>query len=307
MLALAGELSLRSVGTVRGAVGKALAESGRVLVDVSGLRLTWPPALQTFPSIVSAAGGWPVAHLVLFGPGPELARSLTVLRVSLTVPVAPDERTARRLLTRRPAVVARHLDLDPQASSPRRGRWFVRDACRDWQLDALRDDAMLVASELVTNAVTHAGTTARLVVRYDGLGLIIRVRDRRPDRALPLRSADARPPGYGLALVAAVSGDFGVTTTQSLKSVWAFLPVDKAAATTRAIRRAADDAVRAALAFGTDSPDAPRAVHHITARVGAQHGGDGIRQMIDQLALELAQAEKGTAAAEQRGEDDPLG
>src|SRR4051812_1819650 len=49
------------------------------------------------------------------------------------------------LLTRRPTVVARRLDLDRHVASPRRARWFVREACQDWELDALREDAMLVA------------------------------------------------------------------------------------------------------------------------------------------------------------------
>ena len=40
VLTLAGELSLRSAGTVCGAVTKALLEVDRVLVDVSRLRLT---------------------------------------------------------------------------------------------------------------------------------------------------------------------------------------------------------------------------------------------------------------------------
>jgi hypothetical protein len=67
VLTLSGELSLRSAGTVCSAVTKALLEVDRVLVDVSGLRLTWSPAVQVFPSTLAAMGGWPSARLVLFG------------------------------------------------------------------------------------------------------------------------------------------------------------------------------------------------------------------------------------------------
>ena len=50
------------------------------------------------------------------------------------------------------------------------------------QLDNIRADALVVASELVANAVLHAGPGRRLALLYDAFGLTIAVRDRRPDR-----------------------------------------------------------------------------------------------------------------------------
>ena len=101
-------------------------------------------------------GGWPSARLVLFGADGRLAETLRALRVSATVPLAPDQSTARLLLQRRPSILARRLDLANELSSPRRARLFVTTACRDWQLDSVCDDAVIVASELVENAVVHA-------------------------------------------------------------------------------------------------------------------------------------------------------
>ena len=97
MLAVSGELSPRSAGLVSGAVAKALADPGRVLVDVSGLRVTWPPAVQVFPSVLAGAGGWPGARLVLFGPDAGLARSLAALLEALDLGLggARDERERR--------------------------------------------------------------------------------------------------------------------------------------------------------------------------------------------------------------------
>ena len=69
VLTLAGELSLRSAGTVCGALTKALLEVDRVLVDVSRLRLTWTPAVQVFPSTLAAMGGWPWARLMMWVAG----------------------------------------------------------------------------------------------------------------------------------------------------------------------------------------------------------------------------------------------
>jgi hypothetical protein len=60
-------------------------------------------------------------------------------------------------------------------SSAVRARLLVGAACTDWQLDALRDDAMIVSSELVANAVLHARTECRLTVELDARGLTIAV------------------------------------------------------------------------------------------------------------------------------------
>jgi hypothetical protein len=225
VLALSGELSQLSAESVTGAVSKALIEAGQVMIDMSGLRLTWTPAVQVFPSAVAAVGGWPGARLVLFGANAELATSLAALRVSETVPLAPDETTARQLLQRRPSVVARHLDLDEEPSSPRRARLFVKGACTDWQVSALCDDATLVASELVENAVAHARTSCQLSIRLDALGLTIAVRDHDHRGVLiPLAINAAGHHDHGLFFVAAISRAWGVSPTEDGKSVWALLP-----------------------------------------------------------------------------------
>jgi hypothetical protein len=51
VLAVSGELSLRSAGLVRGRLSKALSDPGRVLVDASEVQLSWKPAIQLFPSV----------------------------------------------------------------------------------------------------------------------------------------------------------------------------------------------------------------------------------------------------------------
>ena len=297
MLAVSGELSQRSAGEVSGAVSAALANSGRVLVDVSGLRVTWPPAVGLFGSILAGMGGWPGVRLVLFGADAALARSLAAQRVSATVPVAPDETTARQLLDRRPRVLARHLDLEQPRSATRRARTFVQAACADWQLDDIRDDirddATIVACELVDNAVRHAGPGYQLALQYDVFGLTIAVRDRRPDR-LPQALPDG-PGGpshlSGLFLVAALCQEWGVIPGQDEKTVWALLPAGDSSTTyARAIRTAIRDAVRAVLANGGNTAAAAAAVGQITARLTEQHGAAAVRDLVDALARELANA-----------------
>jgi anti-sigma regulatory factor (Ser/Thr protein kinase) len=296
VLAVSGELSQRSAGLVSGAVSAALANSGRVLVDVSGLRVTWPPAVGLFGSILAGMGGWPRVRLVLFGADAALARSLAAQRVSATVPVAPDETTARQLLDRRPRVLAQHLDLEQPRSATRRARTFVQAACADWQLDDIRDDflddATIVACELVDNAVLHAGPSYRLTLRYDVFGLTIAVRDRRPDRLPQALPDDPGGPSHlsGLFLVAALSREWGVIPGQDEKTVWALLPAGDSTSYARAIRMAIRDAVRAVLANGGNTVAAAAAVRQITARLTEQHGAAAVRDLVDALARELANA-----------------
>ena len=312
VLAVSGELSQRSAGLVSGAVSAALANSGRVLVDVSGVRVTWPPAVGLFGSILAGMGGWPGVRLVLFGADAKLARSFAAQRVSATVPVAPDQTTARQLLDRRPRVLARHLDLEQPRSATRRARTFVQAACADWQLDDLRDDATIVACELVGNAVLHAGPGYRLTLRYDPFGLTIAVRDRRTNR-LPQALPDGPgPPPHlsGLFLVAALSREWGVIPGQDEKTVWALLPVGDSTSYARAVRTAVRDAVRAVLADRGNTAAAAAAVRQITARLTEQHGAAAVRDLADALAGELAEAKSAvvsTNKADGNGADEHNG
>jgi hypothetical protein len=295
VLAVSGELPLPPPELLTRPVSEALADPGRVLIDVSGLRLAAPAAVQVFPSMLARAGGWPGARLVLFGTGTDLARTYTALRVTTTVPLAADEASARPLLDRRPPAVARHLDLECASLSPRRAGLYVESACADWQLDQIRDDAVVVASELVANAAQHTGTACRLALRYGERGLTIAVYDQNPDLTLPLRSVSERGRGRGLFVVTSLSSDWGVSRGRAEKCVWAFLPVSAGASYSHTVRTAVRDVMRTVLARGADSPDAASAVRHLITWLAAQHGRDFVRDVADELASELAEASAVTA------------
>jgi hypothetical protein len=179
---------------------------------------------------------------------------------------------------------------------------FVRAACADWQLEEICDDAVLVASELVGNAVLHAGTACWLGLRYDARGLTIVVRDHRPDRLPQAPPVNAEPPGRlsGLFVVAALSREWGVIPRQDDKSVWALLAVGDSATYAEtyadAIRRAVRDAVRAVLAHRGNTAAAATAVRQITVRLTEQHGAAAVRDLVDALAGELADANSAVAS-----------
>lgn len=115
-----------------------------------------------------------------------------------------------------------HLGTDVTAS--RQARAFLRDTVQDEVDGELLQDALLVTSELVTNAVMHAGTASELEIRLDEGTLELRVSDgdpRTPVRRRLLGGPAAQ--GRGLALLNSLSERWGVDQRVDGKTVWAVL------------------------------------------------------------------------------------
>ncbi len=117
-------------------------------------------------------------------------------------------------------------DFLPHPTAVAAARRFVREVLNSWQLpcrDDLVSDAVLLTSELVTNAVVHAGTGVQVVCRLHGDGVEVSVLDRHPARMIPddpqTGSAD-RPGGRGLLLPGALASSWGVTYAPAAKVVW---------------------------------------------------------------------------------------
>ncbi|MFI8945333.1 SpoIIE family protein phosphatase [Streptomyces sp. NPDC053750] len=125
--------------------------------------------------------------------------------------------------------------------APGAARAVVRAALADWVAlglpgtarltEQLAADVLVVASELVTNAVVHAGTDLEMSCRLGETGtLVVEVTDRHPSRA-PGSGGENEVPrespeyGRGLRLVAALSESWGITYRPGAKTVWARLPV----------------------------------------------------------------------------------
>ena len=110
------------------------------------------------------------------------------------------------------------------------GRHFVRDALEAWGLPEISDDAQLGASELLANAVTHAGTDLTIVVRRTD-DVVIEVHDRDPDlhRPAPPVVDPSVDHGRGLQIVAAISRDWGISSSEVGKCVWFALTVPEPA------------------------------------------------------------------------------
>ncbi|MFJ4876108.1 SpoIIE family protein phosphatase [Streptomyces sp. NPDC088745] len=115
---------------------------------------------------------------------------------------------------------------DPVGRSVATARAFVRDTLQGWGHSELVDDAVVLTSELVTNAVVHAGTQADVLCLRTEEGIRVEVGDRYPEREVPLQGAGFnlggpdREGGRGLLLCAALASKWGVEYTPTQKHVW---------------------------------------------------------------------------------------
>ncbi|MFE7352485.1 SpoIIE family protein phosphatase [Streptomyces sp. NPDC057543] len=174
----------------------------------------------------------------------------------------------QRDIVQGPGNTVGHADARPVARTslpgnllaPSAGRRFVEAALTEWTglglpaavgfSERLADDAAVVVSELVTNAVVHAGTNVELLCRLEeatedeAAALVLEVSDHHPARAVrseraedggPADAAESRATtgsadpaeyGRGLQLVGTLAERWGITYRTGLKTVWARLPVD---------------------------------------------------------------------------------
>lgn len=105
-------------------------------------------------------------------------------------------------------------------------RQVTRSAVAAWRLGYLADTAVLLVSELVTNATQHAGPGAAVTVlrlEYHGHWLRIEVHDASPDEPQPRIPDWLDESGFGLMLVDALATKWGVQRTGQGKAVWAVL------------------------------------------------------------------------------------
>jgi serine phosphatase RsbU (regulator of sigma subunit)/anti-sigma regulatory factor (Ser/Thr protein kinase) len=120
----------------------------------------------------------------------------------------------------------------PEAAAVAAARRFVRETLQSWLAAehapdgrGLVDDAVLLTSELVTNAVVHAGTPVQVTCKLADGGLEVMVRDSLPASLVPGPVKDENPAtertnGRGLLLPSALASAWGVTYGRAAKAVW---------------------------------------------------------------------------------------
>ncbi len=200
-------------------------EPAAVVCDVSGV--TGPidhESVALLASLGAEVEQWPGVPIAVVCPDPQLHEALAAHPDSMHLVVEPErEPVLARLLARRPTSMVR-MSLEPDPRSAGAAREVVAQACDRWGMSAVSESATLVVSELVTNALPHAGSGVGLSVARCGRRLRVAVRDASSERPQPQPVEPSRPRGRGLLLVAAVADAWGVLPAgDGGKVVWAVL------------------------------------------------------------------------------------
>jgi PAS domain S-box-containing protein len=99
-------------------------------------------------------------------------------------------------------------------------RRLVRDLLRSVGRDDLEDAAALLVSEIVTNALLHAGTPINVAAKLEDRQLRVEVRDGSVHLPVPRRYASTAGTGRGLLMVEQMVDDWGVLRHADGKTVW---------------------------------------------------------------------------------------
>lgn len=221
---LVGVLCSATVASMQSMPTLTLRHVRSAVVRLSRPQAGWPPpALRVFRAAFVDAAGWLTVRSAWLGVWTAVAR-LQAMRLPLWVPWAVDEPAPFVALPVGPSRVCRTFDLPADPTASRIGRHHARIACADWGMGAVAEDAVLIASELVANAVDHARTVSRLSLELHGTDLRLEVRDFRPGGRLHAQPVDVTAPrGRGLLIIESISQRWGVTEHPDGKTVWAVL------------------------------------------------------------------------------------
>jgi serine phosphatase RsbU (regulator of sigma subunit)/anti-sigma regulatory factor (Ser/Thr protein kinase) len=168
--------------------------------------------------------------------------------------------------------------LAPESTAASQARSFIRETLGNWDIsvsESATDDAVLLASELVANAVQHAGTSLELGCRLVAVGALdafdaleVTVTDRHPTRIVPEPQAQPEDTyaerGRGLTLPAALAASWGVTYTSAAKTVWFRIALSEVAADK------SDGAAEVTGVFGVDGVDGVAGVADQGIRIDAR-------------------------------------
>jgi hypothetical protein len=110
------------------------------------------------------------------------------------------------------------LSMSPVPRAVREARRWVRETLIRWGITDLAESAVLIASELITNAIRprNAGSSIVVLLMFAAGTLRLEVRD---------HNSLSLPRGRSLAIIVALSDRWGVTGTGNGKLIWSELDV----------------------------------------------------------------------------------
>lgn len=113
------------------------------------------------------------------------------------------------------------VTLQPEPASVSLARRLIARAVCPSQAPESRDTAILLVSELVTNAIRHGGPPVLLEIDCDpGHVLQVRVSDAGPGRPVLSHARPDDDHGRGLDITAILSDEWGIDPDDGGKTVW---------------------------------------------------------------------------------------
>jgi DNA-binding NarL/FixJ family response regulator len=211
---------------------EATAVAEREQPDLVLLDCTMPggDAFDTLPGLREAA---PAARVVLVS-GHDVADLRAASRSAGAIGYLSKETPARRLASELEALIGivgaveqllgeASQRFEQDAQSARAARRFVSQALTGWDDEEgdLTDTITLLVSELVTNAVLHAGSDVEVMVRLTATAARIEVTDASAEAVAPREATADEAHGRGLALVESLARRWGVRPVPGGgKTVW---------------------------------------------------------------------------------------
>jgi len=222
-----GVLDALTAADLRGALLDCLAaQPVAVVLDASGLSLTDDIAVTVLAGVARESARWPGSRILVAGAAPDLVGAAERMGVQPYLTFCPDDTVAMRQAELLPVPPMVRQTITPDRFAPGAAREIVREFCEANHVAGDFATAQVIASELVTNAVVHAGTPIDFSVRLSGSDLHVAVQDRdsRPARIVGFVEESAEG-GRGLVLVDALARAWGSMPGSAGKTVWATVRV----------------------------------------------------------------------------------
>jgi anti-sigma regulatory factor (Ser/Thr protein kinase)/anti-anti-sigma regulatory factor len=232
-VALTGHLDLAGATAVRRVLLKCLAQAPTViLVDLAGISVSDRRNLAVFTAIARQhyATDAPVPVLLHSVPAAVAIMLTRAGRAGVKICATADDALSAAAVGQAAGRRQTLLPLLATPDAPARARGMITTVCRDWDIDHLQEPALVIISELVTNAVEHTATSTIMVTAVLGRHYLhLQVADTDARRHFQHRPVglDHRDPqqvrGRGLHLVEVYASSWGVNPSPDGKTVWARL------------------------------------------------------------------------------------
>jgi hypothetical protein len=193
-----------------------------VVVDLDGLDIATGGPLAIFTTVHLRLMQWPGVPLLLAGGNDRSRKLLAASAIGRFVPVHDTIAGAVDSVDDPPPRKTHRTVLPSSMKSPRIARELVRRTCVEWGMNGLVDDAVLIANELVSNAVVHTPSEPgiRIELRRDLFS--VAVYDGVPGEVYLLEPDSGGYTVHGLLLVAQLATAWGCAPTSAGgKVVWA--------------------------------------------------------------------------------------